>query len=79
MVIGQYADAAVLSVLRDASRVPTVFEAADRLRGVGIRVLGTVFNGMKREVHPQNSQKPAKQKQLAAQAAKAAKPVKAAG
>jgi capsular exopolysaccharide synthesis family protein len=50
LVIGQYVDAAILSVLRDASRVPTVFEACDRLRGVGIRVLGTVFNGVRQEV-----------------------------
>jgi capsular exopolysaccharide synthesis family protein len=52
LVIGQYVDGAILSVLRDASRVPTVYEASDRLRGVGIRVLGTVFNGTKQEVKP---------------------------
>lgn len=52
LVIGQYVDAAVISVLRDASRVPSVLEACERLRGVGVRVLGTVFNGTKTEIKP---------------------------
>jgi capsular exopolysaccharide synthesis family protein len=57
LVMGQYVDAAVMSVLRDASRVPKVFEACDRLRGVGVRVMGTVFNGSKQDVKPVNTTK----------------------
>lgn len=52
LVIGQYVDAAIISVLRDASRVPKVYEACDRLRGVGVRVMGTVFNGSKQDIKP---------------------------
>lgn len=57
LVVGQYVDAAIVSVLRDASRVPIVFEACDRLRGVGVRVMGTVFNGSKQEFKPVTSSK----------------------
>jgi Mrp family chromosome partitioning ATPase len=32
--------------MRDVSRVPQVNSAVDRLRSVGIRVLGTVVNGV---------------------------------
>jgi hypothetical protein len=41
MLLGGYADAAVLSVLRDISRLPKVYEARDRLESVGIPVLGS--------------------------------------
>jgi len=46
LLFGQYADAVILSVLRDVSRVPRVFEACERLRAVDIRLLGAVVNGM---------------------------------
>ncbi|MBX7074223.1 MAG: polysaccharide biosynthesis tyrosine autokinase [Pirellulales bacterium] len=57
LVIGQYVDGAVLAVLRDASRVPHVHEAMERLRGVGVRVIGTVFGGSKQEVKPRSQPK----------------------
>lgn len=46
MLIGQYADVAIMSVRRDISRLPKVTEAADRLRSVGIEIAGAVVNGM---------------------------------
>lgn len=49
LVIGQHVDAAILSVLRDISRVPQLFEARDRLRTVGVRLLGCVYHGAKGE------------------------------
>jgi len=45
ILLGQTADAAVLSVRRDFSKVPKVVEASDRLMSVGIPVIGTVING----------------------------------
>ena len=41
----QQCDAAILSVLRDKSRVATIYETIDRLRATQIPVLGCVFNG----------------------------------
>lgn len=46
LLIGQHVDAAILSVLRDVSKVPKVYEACERLRSVGITVLGAVVNGV---------------------------------
>lgn len=45
MLIGQQADAAIVSVRRDVSRLPKVTEAIDRLRSVGIQIAGVVLNG----------------------------------
>jgi capsular exopolysaccharide synthesis family protein len=45
LLIGLYADSAVLSVRRDVSQLPKVNAAADRLASVGIPVLGAVVNG----------------------------------
>jgi capsular exopolysaccharide synthesis family protein len=50
LLIGQHVDAAILSVLRDVSKVPKVYEACERLRSVGITVLGSVVNGVKDDV-----------------------------
>jgi succinoglycan biosynthesis transport protein ExoP len=47
LLIGQHVDAAIVSVLRDQSKVPHVYEACERLRSVGITVLGSVVNGVK--------------------------------
>lgn len=47
LLIGQHTDAAILSVMRDVSQAPKVYEAAERLRSVGVRVFGTVVHGMK--------------------------------
>ena len=46
LLLGQHVDVAILSVLRDVSRVPKVYEAADRLRSVGINLMGVVVNGV---------------------------------
>lgn len=40
--LGHYADAAVLSVLRDISRLPMVYEAREQLEAVGVPILGAV-------------------------------------
>ena len=45
MVVGQQANAAVISVRRDISRLPKVNEAVERLRGVGVHIAGAVLNG----------------------------------
>ena len=45
LLIGQHVDGAVLSVLRDVSRTPNVYQAAERLKSVGINLLGTVVSG----------------------------------
>jgi succinoglycan biosynthesis transport protein ExoP len=46
LLFGRYADAVLLSVLRDVSRVPQVFEACERIRAVNIPLLGAVVNGV---------------------------------
>jgi capsular exopolysaccharide synthesis family protein len=50
LLVGQHVDAAIISVLRDVSKVPQVYEAVERLRSVGITVLGSVVNGVKDDV-----------------------------
>jgi polysaccharide biosynthesis transport protein len=45
LLIGQSADAVILSVLRDVSQTPKVYAAMQRLQSLGIRVLGAVVNG----------------------------------
>ncbi|NDC62453.1 MAG: hypothetical protein EBZ59_00335 [Planctomycetia bacterium] len=46
LLIGQQCDVAILAAMRDVSRVPLIINAIDRLRSVGIRVLGTIVNGV---------------------------------
>jgi Mrp family chromosome partitioning ATPase len=46
LLLGQLSDAAIIVTMRDVSRVPLVTKAVQRLRSVGIRVLGTVVNGV---------------------------------
>ena len=46
LLVGQHVDAAILSVLKDFTRVPNVYEACERLRSVGITVMGAVVNGV---------------------------------
>ena len=45
LLIGQHADGAVLSVLKDVSRIPNIYQAAERLKSVGVNLMGTVING----------------------------------
>ncbi len=47
LLLGQQSDIAIVTALKDSSRVPTINAAIERLRAVGIRVVGTVINGMK--------------------------------
>lgn len=46
LLLGQLSDAAIIVTMRDVSRVPLVTKAVQRLRSVGIKVLGTVVNGV---------------------------------
>lgn len=46
LIFGQCVDAAVLSVRRDFSRIPNIYEASERLRAVGVKVLGAIVNGV---------------------------------
>jgi len=47
LLLGQYVDTTIVSVLRDVSQMPRVFEAYERLTGVGIPVLGAVISGVR--------------------------------
>jgi capsular exopolysaccharide synthesis family protein len=49
LLLGQHVDAVVISVLRDHSKVPKVYEACERLKSVGITVLGAVVNGVREQ------------------------------
>lgn len=44
--IGQYADGAILTVLRDQSEIRNVHKALEQLRHMGIRLIGSVVNGV---------------------------------
>jgi polysaccharide biosynthesis transport protein len=46
LLLGQSSDVAIVATMRDVSRVPQVMAAVDKLRSVGIKVLGTVVNGV---------------------------------
>lgn len=49
--IGQHVDAAIVAILKDTSQGPKVFDAVERLRGVGINVMGAVVNGETQRTH----------------------------
>jgi capsular exopolysaccharide synthesis family protein len=51
LLIGQLADGTILSVLRDVSRMPSVYAAPQRLTAGGVRVLGAVVNGVRGEAY----------------------------
>ncbi len=55
LLIGEHADAALLSVLRNVSRLPAVHAAQERLASLGIRVLGAVVIGEGMEAYGQVS------------------------
>ncbi|MDZ4819369.1 MAG: polysaccharide biosynthesis tyrosine autokinase [Planctomycetota bacterium] len=46
LLMGSHADAAVLTILRDVSQIPKVYEARERLEAVGVPVLGGVVGGV---------------------------------
>ncbi|MFM7290707.1 MAG: polysaccharide biosynthesis tyrosine autokinase [Planctomycetia bacterium] len=45
LLLGQQSDAVILATMLDVSRVPQVSAAVDRLRSVGLRLLGVIVNG----------------------------------
>ena len=44
LLLGQQSDVAIVAAMRDSSRIPSINAAIDRLRSVGVRVLGLVVN-----------------------------------
>ncbi len=44
--LGQYIDGAILTVLRDHSEIRKIYKSVEMLRGMGVRVLGSVVNGV---------------------------------
>jgi succinoglycan biosynthesis transport protein ExoP len=54
LLIAQQTDAVVFSVLREASRLPQVYAAYQRLAGLGVRLLGAVFSGAQGAVYAAN-------------------------
>jgi succinoglycan biosynthesis transport protein ExoP len=44
--LGQYIDGAILTVLRDHSEIRKIYKAVEMLKGMGVRVLGSVVNGV---------------------------------
>jgi capsular exopolysaccharide synthesis family protein len=46
LLLGQHADAVLVSLLRNVSQAPRVYAAYQRLATLGIRVFGAVVNGM---------------------------------
>lgn len=46
LLFGQHCDGAILSVLRDHTCVPKIHQSAELLKGVGIRMIGAVVNGV---------------------------------
>ena len=51
LLIGKQADAVILSVMHDHSRMPPVYAAHHRLSSLGIRVLGAVFHKAKSDFY----------------------------
>jgi succinoglycan biosynthesis transport protein ExoP len=51
LLLGKQADAVLLSVMRDVSRIPAVYGAQQRLESLGIRILGAVVIGEKTEMY----------------------------
>jgi capsular exopolysaccharide synthesis family protein len=65
--IGQHVDGAILTVLRDHSEVRKVYQSIELLKSMGIRLLGSVVNGVPLKadrriarLHKSNAQKPRK-------------------
>ena len=51
LLIGQSVDAVLFSVLREVSRMPTVYAAYERLEVLGIKILGAVVSGIRSPEH----------------------------
>ena len=50
LLLGQHADTTLLSLRRDVSCIPKINEACDRLRAVGVSIMGAVLNGARVEM-----------------------------
>lgn len=46
LMFGKVLDGLILSILRDVSRLPRIYEACERARAVNVRLLGAVINGI---------------------------------
>ncbi|QDU53942.1 polysaccharide biosynthesis tyrosine autokinase [Aeoliella mucimassa] len=46
LMMGQHCDGALLSVLRDHTTVPDIYQSSELLRSVGVRLIGSVVNGV---------------------------------
>src|SRR5262249_39628454 len=51
MLVAQYVDAVILSLMRDVSQAPRVHAAGQRLTSLGIHVIGAVVSGMPEDVY----------------------------
>lgn len=72
LMMGQHSDGALLSVLRDHTSVPSIYKSAELLRDVGVRLIGSVVNGVsakadRRVTHLQAASPKAARKQLESQ------------
>jgi capsular exopolysaccharide synthesis family protein len=54
LLVGQYTDAVLFSLLRDVSQAPRVYTACQRLSSLSIRVLGAVVHGMQQDEYAGN-------------------------
>ena len=52
LLLGQQVDTAMISVRRDVSQIPKVYDACDRLRSVGVHIIGAVVHGAGTEIRP---------------------------
>ena len=82
LMMGQHCDGALLSVLRDYSTVPDIYQSSDLLRSVGIRLIGSVVNGVGskadgRVSHLQMAAPKSNRKQIESQPVAAAKKAEA--
>jgi capsular exopolysaccharide synthesis family protein len=51
LLVAQYVDAVIFSILQDVSRLPKVYDAYRRLATLGTRMLGAVVLGTQEEMH----------------------------
>lgn len=73
LMMGQHCDGALLSVLRDHTSLPSIYKATELLRSVGVRLVGSVVNGVsakadRRVTHLQVASPKAARRQLESQA-----------
>ena len=51
LLVGQYVDGVLISILQDISQLPKVQQVSDRLTDLNIPLLGAVVNGVKPDIH----------------------------